>query len=75
MAARARHSTGLGASKVTDILLTMAAIGPPMIFVSNYSLVHKLLRRNNEDKQRLLSESRIMLSDEPESQRLERLRR
>jgi hypothetical protein len=45
----------------------MAAIGPPMIFVSNYSLVHKLLRRNSEDKQRLLSDPRIMLPDEPGS--------
>ncbi|MFQ6575297.1 AAA family ATPase [Pseudomonas sp. UM16] len=60
-------NTGLGASKVTDILLTMAAIGPPMIYVSNYSLVRKLLRRNSEDKQRLLSEPRIMLPDDPES--------
>ncbi|MHC2146433.1 AAA family ATPase [Pseudomonas sp. 210_17 TE3656] len=60
-------NTGLGASKVTDILLTMAAIGPPMVYVSNYSLVHKLLRRNSEDKQRLLSEPRIMLPDDPES--------
>ncbi|UVM05097.1 transposase [Pseudomonas laurylsulfatiphila] len=60
-------NTGLGAAKVTDILLTMAAIGPPMIFVSNYSLVHKLLRRNSEDKQRLLSDPRIMLPDEPGS--------
>lgn len=61
-------NAGEGASKVTDILLTMAVIGPPMIFVSNYSLVHKLLRRNSEDKQRLLSEPRIMLPDEPKSQ-------
>lgn len=61
-------NTGMGASKVTDILLTMTAIGPPMIFVSNYSLVHKLLRRNSEDKQRLLSEPRIMLPEDPESQ-------
>lgn len=61
-------NTGEGASKVTDILLTMAVIGPPMIFVSNYSLVHKLLRRNSEDKQRLLSEPRIMLPDDPKSQ-------
>ncbi|MBF0762878.1 transposase, partial [Dysgonomonas mossii] len=51
-------NTGEGASKVTDILLTMAAIGPPVIFVSNYSLVHRLFRRNSEDKQRLLSEPR-----------------
>lgn len=61
-------NTGMGASKVTDILLTMTAIGPPMIFVSNYSLVHKLLRRNSEDKQRLLSEPRIMLPEDPKSQ-------
>ena len=60
-------STGSGASKVTDILLTMAGIGPPMLFVSNYSLVHKLRARNNEDKQRLLSSPRIMLPDDPES--------
>ncbi|WP_223434142.1 MULTISPECIES: transposase [unclassified Pseudomonas] len=61
-------NTGLGASKITDILLTLAAIGPPVIFVSNYSLARKLLRRNSEDKQRLLSEPRIMLPDHPESQ-------
>jgi len=61
-------NTGEGASKVTDILLTMAAIGPPVIFVSNYSLVHRLFRRNSEDKQRLLSEPRIMLPDDPKSQ-------
>lgn len=58
-------STGNGASKVTDILLTMAGIGPPMVYVSNYSLVHKLRARNNEDKQRLLSNPRIMLPDDP----------
>ncbi|MCY1297423.1 hypothetical protein D9M70_468620 [compost metagenome] len=61
-------NTGQGASRVTDILLTLAAIGPPMVFVSNYSLLHKLLRRNSEDKQRLLSEPRIMLPDDPDSQ-------
>ncbi|WP_082481762.1 transposase [Pseudomonas sp. Leaf127] len=59
-------NTGSGASKVTDILLTMSAIGPPMVYVSNYSLVHKLLKRNSEDKQRLLSEPRVMLPDDPE---------
>ncbi|VVO07996.1 transposase [Pseudomonas fluorescens] len=57
---------GQGASKVTDILLTMAAIGPPMIYVSNYSLVHKLLDRNSEDKQRLLSEPRVMWPEAPD---------
>jgi hypothetical protein len=60
-------NTGLGSAKVTDILLTLAAIGPPVVYVCNYSLVHKLLRRNSEDKQRLLSEPRIMLPDLPGS--------
>lgn len=63
-----QHSnTGSGAAKVTDVLLTMAAIGPPVVFVCNYSLVHKLLGRNSEDKQRLLSDPRIMLPDDPDS--------
>ncbi|MFC5694514.1 AAA family ATPase [Pseudomonas sp. GCM10022186] len=61
-------NTGDGVSRVTDILLTMAAIGPPMVYVSNYSLVHRLLRRNSEDKQRLLVEPRIMVPDSPESE-------
>lgn len=61
-------NTGQGDAKVTEILLTMAAIGPPMVFVSNYSLLHKLQGRNSEDKQRLLSEPRIMLPDDPDSE-------
>lgn len=58
---------GLGAAKVTDILLNMAGIGPPMVYVCNYSLGHKLFERNNEDQQRLLTDPRIMLPDEPGS--------
>lgn len=61
-------NTGQGASRVTDILLTVASIGPPAIYVSNFSLVHRLFKRNSEDKQRLLSEPRIMLPDTPDSQ-------
>lgn len=61
-------NTGQGASRVTEMLLTMTAIGPPMVFVSNYSLLHKLQKRNSEDKQRLLSEPRIMLPDDPDSE-------
>lgn len=61
-------STGSGAAMVTDILLTMAAIGPPMVFVCNYSLAHKLLKRNSEDTQRLLAAPRLMLPEEPNSQ-------
>jgi hypothetical protein len=63
-----QHSnTGTGAANVTDVLLTMAAIGLPMVFVCNYSLGHKLFARNSEDKQRLLSDPRILLPDDPGS--------
>lgn len=58
---------GLGTAKVTDILLNMAGIGPPMIYVCNYSLGHKLFERNSEDQQRLLTDPKIMLPDEPGS--------
>lgn len=57
-------SLGLGIAKIVAILLTLMRIGPPAVFVSNFSLGHKLFKRNNEDKQRLLAEPRIMLPDE-----------
>lgn len=55
---------GLGTAKIATILLALRGIGPPSVYVANYSLVHKLFKRNNEDKQRLLAEPRIMLPDE-----------
>jgi Cdc6-like AAA superfamily ATPase len=57
-----------GTVLANDILMNMSAIGPPFIYVSNYSLIHKLMERNNEDKQRLLSDPRIMFPDEYGSQ-------
>lgn len=60
-------NTGSGIALATNLLLTMTALGPPMVYVSNYSLLHKLLKRNSEDRQRLLSEPRIMLPDDPGS--------
>lgn len=61
-------TTGDGAARVTDILLTLAAIGPPMVYVSNFSLLHKLKKRNQEDTQRLATNVRIMHPDEPGSE-------
>lgn len=51
----------------TSQLLTMAKIGVPMVYVSNYSLQNKLFKRNAEEKHRLTSNPRIMLPDEPDS--------
>ncbi len=50
---------------VTDILLTLARIGLPMIYLANYSLLHKLMGRNQEDTQRLLIQPRVMQPDDP----------
>lgn len=58
-------NAGTGAARVTELLLTMSAIGAPVVYVANYSLLHRLLKRNSEDKQRLLPEQRIMLPDAP----------
>ncbi|MEJ5862290.1 transposase [Pseudomonas farsensis] len=60
-------NTGAGTAKVTDLLLTVANIGVPTYYVANYSLVHRLKDRNNEDKQRLLSDPRVMLPEPPDS--------
>lgn len=63
-----QHLTpGKGVALTTDILLTMSSLGLPMVFVSNFSLAHKLLRRNQEDTQRLVAQPRIMWPDAPES--------
>lgn len=59
---------GQGTALVTDILLTLARIGLPMIYLANYSLLHKLLGRNQEDTQRLLTQPRVMQPDDPAGQ-------
>jgi len=63
-----QHLTpGKGVALTTDILLTMSGLGLPMVYVSNFSLGHKLLKRNQEDTQRLIAQPRIMWPDAPES--------
>lgn len=48
---------------VTSMLFHLAAIGPPLIFVANYSLGHRLMNRPQEDLQRLLERRIILLPD------------
>jgi len=42
-------------AKATSILVQLLSIGPLLVYCPNYSLVHKLQRRKQEDRQRLLS--------------------
>lgn len=60
-------NTGEGLARVTDILLNLSVLGPPIIFATNYSLLHRLKTRNSEDRHRLLRDVRIMLPDPPGS--------
>jgi len=47
-------------SKATALLLQLLGIGPRLVFVANFSLGHKLKKRNQEDKQRLVSQPLIL---------------
>lgn len=42
-------------TKSSQLIMTLATLGVPVIFVANYSLVNKLLQRPQEEKDRLLS--------------------
>ncbi|WP_295994967.1 hypothetical protein [Rugamonas sp.] len=41
--------------KTTQLIMMLASLGVPLIFVANYSLVNKLLQRPQEEKNRLLA--------------------
>lgn len=47
-------------SKATALLLQLLGIGPRLVFVANFSLAHKLKRRNQEDTQRLVAQPWIL---------------
>ncbi len=51
----------------TKTLLQMAQVGPPLVYCANYSLVHSLLKRPQQDRQRLLSNSVIIHPEAPDS--------
>lgn len=52
---------------VTQMLFSASHIGLPFVFAANFSLAHKLLRRPQEDRQRLLSNPKVLWPDPPES--------
>jgi hypothetical protein len=54
-------------TRITQTLLSMGYCGLPTVYVANYSLLHRLLRRPQEDRDRLLADLIIMSPDTPES--------
>lgn len=51
-------------SLVTGLLLHLSSLGIPFIFISNFSLGHRLLRRNHEDQDRIFARTPIVLKPE-----------
>ena len=63
----------LSQSEKSNTLLAQSILGMsytsvPMAIIANYSLGHKLLRRPQEERQRILTNPIILLPDEPESE-------
>lgn len=52
---------------VTQMLFAASHLGVPFVYATNFSLVHKLLKRPQEDRQRLLSKPKVLWPDMPES--------
>jgi hypothetical protein len=46
--------------KTTQLIMTLASLGVPLIFVANYSLVNKLAQRPHEEKNRLLAAPNVL---------------
>lgn len=61
-------SLGNTNAKATAILLQLMTVGPRLVFCSNYSLLHGLMRRNQQDTHRLLSSPIILHPDVAASQ-------
>lgn len=58
---------------VNKALLAGTYIGPPFVFVANFSLLHRLLRRNQEDHERLLSGAISLEPETPDSPSLRKM--
>lgn len=50
-------------ARITSLILTVTALGVALIYFCNYSLLHRLLKRPQEDKDRLLANVDILLPE------------
>lgn len=55
-------------TRIAQTLISMGYCGLPAIYIANYSLLYRMLRRPQEDRDRLLSDVIVMLPDPPESE-------
>lgn len=59
---------GKGNALPARLLNQLARLGPPLVFVANYSLIHRLNSRPQEEKQRLLTKPIFMHPDAEDSE-------
>jgi hypothetical protein len=55
-------------TKTSQLIMTLANLGPPLVYVANFSLVKKLMLRPQEEKDRLLAAPMVLtppLADDP----------
>jgi hypothetical protein len=55
-------------TRIVQALMSLAYLGLPFVFIANFSLLHRLLKRPQEDRDRLLSKIVVMMPDAPESE-------
>lgn len=64
-----QHGTLSAANaRITSLLLTARATGIPMVFACNFSLIHRLLERPQEDRDRLLTRVIVLTPETPDSE-------
>lgn len=55
-------------TRVAQMLLSLTYIGLPFLYVANFSLLRRLQKRPEEERQRLLADPVVLLPDPPESE-------
>ncbi len=53
--------------RIATLINGVARQGPPVVFACNYSLVHKLMKRPQEERDRMLADPIVLVPDPPES--------
>lgn len=61
------HTASDASARTAKLLLQLSSVGPPLIFATNFSLLHKLCNRPHEERQRLLSRPILVVPDDPAS--------
>ena len=61
------HTASDANAKTAKLLLQLSSVGPPLVFATNFSLLHKLYKRPHEERQRLFSKPILVVPDDPGS--------